>query len=399
MAELLRQRFAVLANPLDDSDWVDVRRRAGVTRRRRPVWIAFAAVLIVIAVLLATPAAGLRGRIVQLFEESEPAPRSVIVQFASLEVGAPSGMAPGVIPEEAKRVRAFRLRDGEEITLWVAPTRTGGFCGLWTNRFSGCVPAKGAAIAPSLVDIPPKLIAGSVRTGGEVSLQLEFQDGDILALPVTWVSAPIDAGFFLYEVPESRREEGQLPVALVLRGPDGESVAREQLRVLAEVPDFPQPTGERRRLIEIITEKGVKAAIVVAPGENGASCRWLVHGRSELGGGCWSRPLPRSVTWGISQGGGRGRRFVLLEGEVPAASSTVELRFEDGEVVRIKPVEGSYLYDVPSAHFLPGHRLKLIVALDSQSREIARKRIDTTTQGMYPCDEPIDAGYGLEICP
>lgn len=235
MAELLRERLAVLANPVDDSDWLDVCRRAGKTRRQRPVWIAVAAVLAVIAVLLATPAAGLRGRIVQLFEEGEPAPRPVVVDFATIDLGAPPGMAPGVISEEARKIHVFHLPNGD-ITLWAAPTRAGGFCMTWEEFVGGCVPARGNPISASILDAPPRRIAGSVRAEPGTALELEFEDGDVLALRVVWVSPPIEAGFFLYEVPLHRRQEGRLPFALVLRDAAGHVVARERLPVMVEYP-------------------------------------------------------------------------------------------------------------------------------------------------------------------
>lgn len=236
MAELLRQRFEALMNPVDDSDWLEVRRRAGETKRRRPVWIALAAAIAAVTVLLTTPALGLRGRIVQLFQESEPAPRSVVVDFASIDVGAPPGMAPGVLSEEARRVADFKLSTGRTITLWVAPTRAGGFCMVWQESTGGCLPARGPRISPSIIDAPPVRIEGSVRAEPGAALQLEFQDGEVLGLPLVWVSPPIDAGFFLYEVPPHRREDGRLPLALVLREADGGAVARRRLPVMLEYP-------------------------------------------------------------------------------------------------------------------------------------------------------------------
>lgn len=234
MAEPLRERFLLLANPVDDSDWLEVRRRARVGKRRRPLWISIAAVIAGTAVLLATPAFGLRGRIVQLFEEGEPAPEPVVLDFASIDVGAPRGMAPGVLSGEARHVADFELSNGRPMTLWVAPTRAGGFCMVWEESTGGCLPEGGPRISPSIVDAPPVRIEGSVRAEPGSALQLEFQDGEVLGLPVVWVSPPIDAGFFLYEVPPPRREDGRLPWALVLRDSDGGVVARLRLPVMLE---------------------------------------------------------------------------------------------------------------------------------------------------------------------
>ena len=91
----LRDRFAALADLRDDSDWLDVRRRArSATRRRALVGAAVAAAVL----LLAAPALGLH-RVVVSFFEGEPAPQRVQVDFARQELGAPTGMAPGAIPD------------------------------------------------------------------------------------------------------------------------------------------------------------------------------------------------------------------------------------------------------------------------------------------------------------
>ena len=53
MTDLLAERFAPFADPTDDSDWLDVRRRAGRRARRYVPLLAATAALIVAAVALA----------------------------------------------------------------------------------------------------------------------------------------------------------------------------------------------------------------------------------------------------------------------------------------------------------------------------------------------------------
>lgn len=53
MTDVLLERFAALADPTDDSDWLDVRRRARRTRRRIALPIAAAAAVLVAAAAVA----------------------------------------------------------------------------------------------------------------------------------------------------------------------------------------------------------------------------------------------------------------------------------------------------------------------------------------------------------
>jgi hypothetical protein len=118
MTELLDRRFQAMANLHDDSDWAEVRRSA--TRRRlRPLAFVTAAFL---AVLAAAPALGLHRQVLDFFD-SDPASSDVRAHMAGMDVGAPKGMAPGVMAAETRRIR---LPDGSVIA--VAPTMAVGFC-------------------------------------------------------------------------------------------------------------------------------------------------------------------------------------------------------------------------------------------------------------------------------
>ena len=53
---------------------------------------------------------------------------------------------------------------------------------------------------------------------------------------------------------------------------------------------------------------------------------------------------------------------VLLAGQVREDVATYELRYEDGAVERLHPVEGYILHEIPSSHYVRGHRLELVIA-------------------------------------
>jgi hypothetical protein len=137
MTDLLEQHFSHLRNPVDDSDWLAVRRRA-----RRP-WrrAALIAAVLVAAALSVAPAFGIGGRVLDLIQ-GRPAPPAVKTSFAASNtlrerLLAHEGAAgrqlhdrySRVIPSEARGVAAIESADGP-IYLWVAPTEDGGQCWL-----------------------------------------------------------------------------------------------------------------------------------------------------------------------------------------------------------------------------------------------------------------------------
>jgi hypothetical protein len=214
-------------------DWTDVRRRARRLKfRRRVLRVGAALPIALIGVLMATPAFGLRGQVIHLFGGGKPAPAPVVESFAELDVGAPPGMAPNVIAGETREVMEVRLSTGKKFVVWVAPTRAGGFCMSW-----GCDRDRSLPFAPGLeipgpispkgeILAPPVIFEGDTLIDGASTVEIQFEDGDSARTPVIWVSRPIDAGFFVYEVPEAHWKAGYQPVALVLKDADGNELAR-----------------------------------------------------------------------------------------------------------------------------------------------------------------------------
>ena len=119
---LLRERFAALANPHDDSDWLDVRRRS---RRRRRVYLL--PVAAAVAALAAASALAVERDIADFFR-AEPAPERVVVDFGRLLVHSDVlGGGFDVVPREARKVLDAPV-DGRRRPFFVAPTESGGFC-------------------------------------------------------------------------------------------------------------------------------------------------------------------------------------------------------------------------------------------------------------------------------
>jgi hypothetical protein len=399
VTDQLKDRFRSLAEPRDDSSWQDVRRRARGRSLRRPVVLVAAGALL--AVLATAPALGLHRHVVD-FLETEPAPSEIRMRFEELDIGAPKGMESGVLANETRRLR---LPSGE--TISVAPTRAGGFC-----TDGGCIRSpeelkqavermgerpgdRKAYLVPVGLRGGPngiEMLEGNVLDVDGRSLVVEFVDGTKDEVPFVWVSEPINAGFWRYRIPA-----GTQPTAVVLRDGKGDELARDQIRDLgSSLRRLPNPDGSpadadlnrKRKVLTLRTEAGGKVELWTAPSRRGGACFWW--NRSS---GCYSQAAGE-LAYGISGGGAT----VFLSGPADEDVTTLELRYEDGAVERIRPTEGYVLHEIPSAHYPVGKRLRLLVALDAHGAELARRELDPTAMGVYPCKEPLRIGR-QSICP
>jgi hypothetical protein len=427
LESLLVARITELEAEAGAPDWADVRRKARrLTRRRLALRAGVAALIALLTVLMATPALGVRGRLVHLFSDSEPAPARVVTDFAQLDVAAPAGMAPGVVAGEARDVMEAPLSTGTSAVLWVAPTRSGGFClGLSTNgrqsgggggcdrdrqgRFSPGLLIPGPVSPEGTVLMPPVVIDGYTLIPEAEKVEVRYQDGSLAETPIIWVSTPIDAGFFIYEIPKRHWEAGHRPASLILEDADGHELARaksyldDALQGMSRVTSAGAPAeaivSQRRELIAITTEQGTREALWVAPRRGGGRCQWLTSGgQPGRQYGC----RPRSVTPEVGEiavGLLSGSAPILLEGELGMGVATLELHYQDGDVQRVQPVEGFVLAEIPSRHWPQGHRLDELVALDAQGGTISQRRFETDTPGTYPCAKPADLGDGEKACP
>jgi hypothetical protein len=232
----LTTRFAALADRSDDASWAEVHARAGTLRRRQRAPLAVAAAVLLAAVL-ATPAVGVRGRLVHLFAASEPAPRRVELSLAELSAGR-AGPA----------VKVLQTTDGTGSTavLWLAPVRGGGFCtklelvgrpGVTADctdvqpdkRLNVGVSLDGVTSPDGRVVTGPVLLDGRTSDPKADSLLLRFQDGDSARISLVWVTQPVETGFFVYSVPERHWHAGHLPTTLTLYAPDGTELDRRDV--------------------------------------------------------------------------------------------------------------------------------------------------------------------------
>jgi hypothetical protein len=243
--EILLERFAAAVSRPTEPRWDDVRRRARMlspeARRPRGRRYVLAIAAVVAAVGAGAPALGLDRAVVDFFR-AERAPEEVQVTFADInDVG--HGTAPGAISTEARLVHIFRTASGEH-PLSVTPTEDGSFCWSTTGLPYSCQRVQTGQIGLVFSDIPPPslpqtpvLIGGNIRSSPQDELRVGFEDGSSEAIPYVWVTAPINAGFFLYELPKERWVAGRRPTSIALYDPEGNLVSRATFSVTSSIDD------------------------------------------------------------------------------------------------------------------------------------------------------------------
>jgi hypothetical protein len=231
----LSARLGPLADPRDDQSWAEVVARARAARRhRRRVPIAIAAVL-ASAVVIASPATGVGGKIVRLFDRAEPPPRQIVESFA--EWNGPQFRA-GVQVGRAIRVLDARVAPHTTWTLWVAPTKDGGFCTsggscyptpFHYDRLGVGVGLFGRVAPDGEILTGPVVLEGETTNGRADSLVLHFQDGERQSIPLVWVGEPVNTAFFLYGVPKPHWQPGHLPTTLTMLSAEGKELDTREI--------------------------------------------------------------------------------------------------------------------------------------------------------------------------
>lgn len=228
--DALALRFAAVADPSDDSDWLDVQRRLRRAKRRRVLTISLVAAA---AVLVAAPAFALTRAVVDFFS-SASAPPAAVLNFAQLGRGAPEGMDPRAIASEARVVASRDLADGSTVTLSVAPTAAGGFCYLVSRPSAalagGCDARREIPFAPAFAaatyPLGSAILSGSILDAAAATAEIRTADGVSLDLPIVRVSTPINASFYFGEIEISR---GSFPLTTTIRDTAGNLIARKTI--------------------------------------------------------------------------------------------------------------------------------------------------------------------------
>jgi hypothetical protein len=220
-------------------------------------------------------------------------------------------MAPDAIATEARRVAPFTT-NGRRHVLYVAPTRKGGFCWTFSEAFGGCLakrpgpstrPAPRGAVNQHLLGVttsgspmrmtptgvqigkrPPYTtrVGGDVLTAAAQTIRVEYEDGSSRPIRFVFVSAPIDAGFFLYSIPAGHTEPGKRVAAVAALDADGHVLARQPVTYetrpirhfrLPPAPKGPPPVIPSPKLPPPTTplQRGGAGGVTVVAGRNGVA--------------------------------------------------------------------------------------------------------------------------------
>ena len=289
MTDELHNRFQHLQTSRQ-GDWGDVLRRAGKRRGRRR--LALAAGVAAVLALAAPTALALRSSVVDFFQ-SEPAPKPVVLDFAQLDVGAPPGMETEVVAGQARKIIERKGYEGQVFKLYAAPSKKGGFCTfLQPTGGGGCLPQTSIPIAPEIsigtfgpdgvIRRGPFVVSGWVGLADAASIELRYEDGATTRQDLTWVSKPVDSGYFLFDVEPAHWKPGHRPEALVAFGENGRVLGTEPLHI---VPP-PAVSAAEARPQAVQTSIGSGATLRVAPTPNGRMCFWLDLERKSLAASC-----------------------------------------------------------------------------------------------------------------
>ena len=356
--------------------------------RRRPLRLtrlAIAAVIAVVAVLLVSSAFGLRILPLDFFG-SPKAPQRVVRDFTALSAGAPVGMDPEVIAGETRQVERIQLSDGNH-TLSVAPTRLGGFCFVWSDAAGGC-DRLGTSPLSLVEGGTGRVVIGAVATRYVSAVEVRRSDGTAVRPPVVWVSKPIDAGFFVYEVAPPDVAAGLGVVSVAALDADGNVITEQALGPGGEQTGVPSDAlvSEAATVLSVETPHG-DASILKAPTRYDGTCAWL-----EFEGRVF-RFVPACEPNGYDWNEGLISRFystsdaVLLAGTAADPYAEIDLLFQDGDVRRIVPKDHFFVASVAAEHFLSGHRVAAVVARDAKGGEISSSRYVPAASG--PCDDVV----------
>jgi hypothetical protein len=226
-----------------------------------------------------------------------------------------------------------------------------------------------------------------------------------------WVTAPINAGFYIYRVPNVHRHTSARATSLALYDKDGKEITREPLigpqrypggvthRIKGYAPlQVPAEAiwAKRTQLFDERTADGARLGLWIAPRRGGGTCMWTNNSLG-CGGSRGSDKFGPLATLGFLNGG----KHVYLCCGVSMRIARVEALFQDGDRVELTPKRGYLLWPISPAHWPLGHRIVALVGYDAAGHAIARRAMPKPSdqRALYYCKKPKSLGYGVKQCP
>jgi hypothetical protein len=374
--QLIQAGFDAVANHIDDSAWSDVLARArsaqpirGKAPRRRtalPIRFALAGGVAVVALAASAVAFGWPGTVD--FFKARPAPESVKQFFETHKTVMPRGLSPNTKLGQPREVMTATFDTNNlpatnpvEHTLYVAPRESSGFCFLWTDYGGGCADSENASTAttdPAARPLGAEWLQnnyagfadGWVR-GDVQTVEARFADGTNATIPVTWVSAPINAGFFAYVVPSAHQTTTDALATVVGLDAKGNVIGQDKIGATQPLDQNVQQTlpdgtkyslprraqaAQAREIVNFHTTNGPHVYLWAMPRTGGGSC--YLFGTGAGGGqGCTS---PYWLSREPAINGGVYGNGSLYFAQVKPNIAALELHFQNGRSERLTPVDG-----------------------------------------------------------
>jgi hypothetical protein len=394
--DALAARFAALAPQVADGDWLDVQRRVRRCSRRRVLVLAAAVGLAAVVVGSAFAV----GRSVVDFWSAPSAPATVDAGFeqSQRQLRYKWNADFPVLTGNTRTIIDTVFADGSPARVFVAPRRGGGFCYHGETRGStgsGCVSPRTARREPlqpnatggALESDPSqdrgwRYFAGYVTPSATERLEVRYEDHTTDAVPFSWVGSPIGAGFFAFDPGAGHERPGTRATEIVALDDGGRVLARYAFGYTVG-GRWDWPRGKRwPDAIDPQTERTVvyhgpsgRVAVRVA---DAAWTKGYCWESAELGGGC-SHPPTMLHGIGLERVGGR----TYLYGDHGSARF-VALRFQDGQHLVVKPLDGHVLvYEIPRSRFAPGRRLVRASFYDWFGHMVRRVAFDPKQNAYY----------------
>ncbi len=257
------------------TDLSRLRRRGVPTQRpRRRRLVVLLAVAAILGTLAVAPAFGVGDALLHLFGRSEvpfagapPAASVIKREFSDMSSGAPKGMDPRVTSGQARLAGTFDF-GATKRRVWVAPTETGGFCYFIEGISGGCSETRTEAVVldgsffarPGATTPALDALAGRIYLPQATQLRVSFEDGRTTVLPFVYVSAPIDAGFFVYRPSPAEERPGHRPADIVVADSSGAEIGRATI-------DWAHEERKLGQLLDIVGKKSTSARASTTPAE------------------------------------------------------------------------------------------------------------------------------------
>jgi hypothetical protein len=190
----LRQRIVALDEPIARDDWGDVVRRSRV---HLPFTIKSAAIAAVIATGALAVGPGVAYHLLSGLSRSPTGATT----STSLAPSQSTPHAQTAVDSAVPTPTTIGFTDNSGRSLSVSLRKTGGFCYRWTGTPRACGTLE---TTPLRVSWNNGRLIGSVSSNRLSSVQIKFTDGTVTAPQISWITAPVNAGFFLYTIPPGK---------------------------------------------------------------------------------------------------------------------------------------------------------------------------------------------------